>query len=563
MGISAGLAAFRDPESQVRDMTREQRVEFYSTAWNYYRNQQFSRRNGVDWTDYLAARELYKKTRLIYNPVPSIVDFYVDNIWRAARNDAFESLVTPASTKTDDKLLAAIAQLDQWGNFLAEKSKIIRYAAATGNCLVEGIDDLDRQKILHKTIWPGYVTEIQLNDTGDVLGYTLEYDVYDAAVGGTYRYKKVVTKDSFLYFKDDYSFVPDGKTAAEEPNPYGFVFAVWLRHTDDGFDYGLPACMHLDKVDEANGLGSHLHDNIHKAVESPKILSMDGEAVPIIGGTVDKKTGIITPNDPRLNWVVLKTKPGATVADLAGSLKLAEAHPYLKEMLASFSDDYPELQAASIIKENSQLSGAALERLLGPAQNRLNGVQANYNQQLTKFRQMGIAVGGFRAKNGGWQGESKQRDAFKQFDLGSYEKGDLDFLLMPSVLVQNTEAENEDLLIKKASRATSMQGLVDTQEQLSIAGYSTEKIAELESRMKPSDTENTLSEMDARLDVANKGEGIITHEDQLRIIYPNASDAEIKKKLEQFGQTEPVRNANQFPTDVIDENDNEDPQETV
>jgi hypothetical protein len=64
-------------------------------AWSYYRSYMFSRRNGESWTWYLAQREMYKHTRLIYNPVPMIVDFYVDNIWRPAQNNDFESLVTP------------------------------------------------------------------------------------------------------------------------------------------------------------------------------------------------------------------------------------------------------------------------------------------------------------------------------------------------------------------------------------------------------------------------------------------------------------------------------------
>jgi hypothetical protein len=82
-----------------------------------------------------AQREMYKHTRLIYNPVPMIVDFYVDNIWRPAQNNDFESLVTPLSPKTDEAIIEAVAQVDQWSNFLADAQKIKRYAAATGNVL--------------------------------------------------------------------------------------------------------------------------------------------------------------------------------------------------------------------------------------------------------------------------------------------------------------------------------------------------------------------------------------------------------------------------------------------
>jgi hypothetical protein len=370
---------------------------------------------------------MYKHTRLIYNPVPMIVDFYVDNIWRPAQNNDFESLVTPLSPKTDEAIIEAVAQVDQWSNFLADAQKIKRYAAATGNVLVEGIDDRDREKVFHRTVWPGFVKQLELNETGDVNSYTLEYEVLDPATKTPYRFSKVVTKDSFSYFRDDKAFVPDGKTAAKEPNPYGFVYAVWIRHTDDGADFGMPSVKNLDKVDEANSLGSHLHDNIHKDVESPKVISTDGEILPIVGATQSRDKKTLIAQDPRLNWVVFKANKGAAVFDLAGKLALADAHPYLKDLLASFTDDYPELQAAAIIKENSQLSGAALERMLTPSQNRLDGVQGGYNQQLVKLRQMQLSVGGMRINSGFWRQRTDQQKLFSPFNLQSFSRGDLNF----------------------------------------------------------------------------------------------------------------------------------------
>lgn len=493
MRATAAWKAFTDPESQVRDLTQDARQELYGHAWAYYRSQMFSRRNGMDWSTYLAQREMYKHTRLIYNPVPQIVDFYVDNIWQPSEEKAFiekyESLATPVTAKTDEKIVAAIAQIDQWSNWLSDSPKVKRYAAATGNVLIEGVDDMVRQKVYHRAIWPGYVTQIELDETGNVVSYTIEYDVYDPESKSRYRYKKIVTRDRFSYFRDDKPFIPTGKKAAEEPSPYGFCFAVWLRHTDDGSDYGFPACVDYDKVDETNSLGSHLHDNIHKAIESPKVISTDGDVLPIVGSNKanfttegGKKIVRLIPQDPRLNWVVFKTGAGASVLDLAGSLALAEANPYLKDCLASFTDDYPELQASTIIRENSQLSGAALERMLGPAQNRLNGVSPNYNQQLIKLRQMQLAVAGMRVNGGGWSGSDKQRANFKPFNLNSYVKGDLDFALKKPVLVQSTEAENEDLLSKKATRATALTGVVDEIEQLKIAGYTDDQIKEIQAR---------------------------------------------------------------------------------
>jgi hypothetical protein len=213
------------------------------------------------------------------------------------------------------------------------------------------------------------------------------------------------------------------------------------------------------------------------------LISVDGEVLPITGATgTSASGGAIVPQDPRLNWMVFKTPAGASVHDLASKLKLAEAHPYLKELLASFSDDYPELQAASVIQKNSQLSGAALERLLTPAQNRLDGAQAGYNQQLVKLRQMQIAVAGMRANGGGWQGITQQQALFRPFGLQSYQQGKLDFNLKPSVLIHETADEREDLLTKKAARGVMLQDFIDEQEVLSIAGFSEDEIKQIEKR---------------------------------------------------------------------------------
>lgn len=482
LAFSAFWSAFTDPQAELEQLRSEDRQFLYAQAWNYYRNRHFSRRDGQEWTLYLSERELYKHTRLIYNPVPQIVDFYVDNLWQPARDEEFESLVTPVVENTDSRLKNAIAQLDQWSSFLSEAQKIKRYGAATGNVLIEGIDDLEREKILHNIVWPGYVTDLQLNDTGDVQGYTLEYDVTEnAATNSRYTFKKQVDKEKVRYFRNGNPWTPPGKTAAVEELPYGFCFAVWIRQTDDGSDYGLPACHNLDKVDEINSLASHLHDCIHRGVESPKVIGANGEIVPIIGASTrtlpDGSTEIVEA-DPRLNWVVLKadsSKGAVSVSDLASNLKLAESHEYLKDAIESFTDDYPELQAASIIQKNSQLSGAALERMLTPAQNRLDGVQANWNQQLRKFRQMGIAVAGMRYNDGDWQQRTAQQRAFALFDLDSYQAGQLEFNIKRSVLVQNTASEDEELLMKQAQRAKALEGVADRREQLIVAGYTEEE----------------------------------------------------------------------------------------
>jgi hypothetical protein len=375
--------------------------------------------------------------------------------------------------ETDETIIKAVAQLDQWGMWLAEKNKIAKYTAALGSCLVEGIDDIERGKVYHKTVWAGYVKDIELNANGDVQSYAIEYEVFDHEKKRPFLFKKTVNKEEFRYFRDNQPFIPQGKTAAVEPNPYGFCFAVWMRHTDNGGSYGVPAFPNLNKIDEVNSLASHLHDNIHKEIESGKIIGVEDTAnFKILTGGTQNKDGSINETDPRLDRLLLIAKGNVSVADLSGLLKLAEAHPYLKELILSIGADYPELEYKQILKESPQMSGIALERLLTPAQNRLDGVQAYYNQQLTKLRQMQIAVGGMRANGGGWLGQTRQQQLFTPFSLNSYQQGNLDFQIKESKLISLSEAEEEELLQLKANRAKTLDGIVDKKEQLLIAGYS-------------------------------------------------------------------------------------------
>ncbi len=200
VGLSAAYRSFLSPQSSQDNFTREQRIDLYAQGWAYYHNKMFSRRDQTNWTGYLTSRELYKHTRLIYNPVTAIVDFYVDNIWQPKVNPINFALVLPVSDNTEEETINALAQLDQWTNWSSEAQKIKTYAGATGNCLVEIIDDLTRQKITQQTHWAGNVTDLELNYSGDVQQFTLEYDVADEKRKKLTAIKRLSRKKRFHIF---------------------------------------------------------------------------------------------------------------------------------------------------------------------------------------------------------------------------------------------------------------------------------------------------------------------------------------------------------------------------
>lgn len=480
IGFRAFMSAFKDPKAESDFVSSADRMEQIQIAWLYHTNKMFDR-NTADWSLYLSDRGLYKHTKLLFNPATKINGFYIDNLWANPKNDDYPNLYTPADKNTDEKVLLGIEQLDQWSNFQSEKQIIKQYAAATGSVLIELVDDPEREKILDNVVWASYVKELELNNTGDVQSYTLEYTAYDEN-NEQYLFRKEVDKEQVKYFKDDKPFAYSyGSDTIELTD--GFTPAVWIKHEDIGSLFGQPACKDFNKIDHTNSLACHLHDNIHKEIESMKVLATSGNLMPMDNRTGQSVDGKFTLPDPRLERSVLKTDDSsASILDFSGLLKLAEAHPYLADLIKSFTDDYPELQAAMIVQENTQLSGAALERLLTPAQNRLDGVQGNYNQQLKKLRQMGLAKAGARVNSGGWSQNTKQQQLFRPFSLDSYNNGEIDFSIMDAKLISETEEEREDILTKKANRSVIVQDSVDRLEQLKIQGYSEDEAIEIMGR---------------------------------------------------------------------------------
>ncbi len=483
-GFTAAYRAFLDPQSAQNNQTHSQRVDLYAQAWAYYHNRMFSRREGTNWSGYLSQRELYQHTRLIYNPVTPVVDFYVDNLWQPRINKLNPSLILSVGDGTGEEIINALAQLDQWTNWQSESTRIKTYAAATGNCLVEIIDDLTRSKITQQTHWAGNVTAIELNYGGDVQSFTLEYNVEDKSKEETYRYKKVVTKETFSYFKDDAPFVPDGKADAVEDNPYGFCPAVWIKHSDVGSTYGYPACNSFDKIDELNMLAAHAHDGFHKGIEAPQLISTDGQILPVTGSETNAD-GTLAAVDPRINWMVLKA-PNSSVSSLSGNMQLGEGRTLLDDLRASFVNDYPEMSYLQTLREVAAASGVARAIALTPAQNRLDRAAANYDQQLIKLRQMQIAIAGWRMRNG-WNALTDQQRNFTPFDLKSFESGELDFSLKRALLIEQTEDEREDLLSKRLDNAVKATGLLPLEDRIAFLGFDEEKVKEILSQLAKED----------------------------------------------------------------------------
>lgn len=452
----AGWDAFRrefaDPGQTTGSESPTSRRILFARLWAYYANTVYE--DPVTWRQYRARFGLYRAQRSIYNPTRRLVEIYAGQIYPGVLSeDGCElpdgvPLAIPLTDDTSPELKMAVAQIWQWSNWQANKSLFVRYGAIAGSVMVEVVDDLERRNITANIVWPGQVADLELDSTGNVKEYALEYAAWDDERQEQYQFRKEIDFETFRYFRNgephDYS---DDGSGFEQPNPYGFVPAVWVRHSHTGSDWGSPAIDgSLNKIDELNSLASHVHDQIHKKIAAPALLS----GVTSLRSLTDQQNRTV-PGDyqgenarvleDREDLLLIGAPAGADVKSLAGTLELADAGPYLDKLIAEIEADHPELMLYRELRQMSQVTGPGAQRLMGDAYARIIEAQATYDQQSVKLFGMSVAIAGWRLKTGAWGQTDRQRQKFAPFDLSSYARGDLDMAIAPRPIMAASQQE--------------------------------------------------------------------------------------------------------------------------
>lgn len=479
--IKSGVSAWRayaDPAETIK-RKKEERAAMYALLWHYYSNEMFDKLS-QDEQLYRSNYKLYRFIRLIYNPVRRLVEFYVSSIYPGALSEDGSMLpdgiplAIPLAKDTPDNIKVAIAQFWQWSNWQALKSVQVRYGATLGNVLIEAVDDVERGNVSVNIPWPGHVTSIKLDAAGNVKGYQLEYQTEDEE-GKLYDFRKEVDGEGFRYYRNDELY-------SESPNVYGFVPAVWIRHISNGTDYGDPAIAgSIGKIDELNGLVSHVHDQIHKAIGSPAVMWSDGPINNLFSQQKQgKTTDYVDPPKGQEDVLMLRGPANGRVETLLGDLNLSDAAIWTDKQLAEIEQDFPELAFYKELRGMSQITGPAAARLVGDVASRVIEVAASYDLQNIKLMQMVLAIGGFRANSGAWGSLNRQQQKFLPFSLDSYERGDLDFSIVPRQIITPTKTEKAQetqafwLGIKSAVDAG-----VPLEIALEEAGWTKERIAKM------------------------------------------------------------------------------------
>jgi hypothetical protein len=466
--------------------------------WAYYDNSVFD--NLAAWASYRSNYTLYRNIRSIYNPTRRLVNFYVAQVYPGVLSEDATKLpdgvaiAIPFSEDTDEKLKLAVAQFWQWSNWQSNNKLMVRYGGATGSALVEVVDNVERGKITTAVRWPGLLADrakddgpsLILDDVGNVKFYALQYEATDEK-GDTYTYHKEVSQETIIEYRDE-------KITSQEDNPYGFVPAVWCKHIDEGWGvdgegiYGAPAIAGaIGKIDELNGLASHVHDHVDLLIDSPGIVSSDGGV-----GKIGEQANAIKANRSvaqdefssvgataalrTLRRLLLKAPKGATWVPLTGNLQPEQVIPAMEHVLTEIEHDFPELGMYQELRKMSQVTGPGAARMMGDVYSRVLEVASNYDQQSIKLFQMSAAIGGFRYRENreGWRARTEAQAKFAPFDLESYARGDLNMAIMPRPLIPMTEDDTITLIGKRLDNATKAQKIFNDDKVLELAGISDE-----------------------------------------------------------------------------------------
>lgn len=508
MATLAATSEFRrvwsDPHSMATRDRYEAQVSLYEYRWHLYQNSVFD--DAAVWFAYRRKYGLYRYIRPIYNPVRRLVDFYAGIVYPGVlaadgkRLPDGTPLAIPLANDTDPQLREAIGQLWQWSNWQTNKNLLVRYGAALGDVLVEVVDEVDRGKVTFDIVWPGLVTDLRLDSTGNVKAYAIEYDAEDEE-GKAYTYRKEVDDELISEYRDGELYQYDESIDAERINPYGFAPAVWVKHTDVGGQHGQPAVRNVGKIDELNEIASHAHDRAHAVLSSPILFAGEG-----VSGLTDSALeakrpatqDMSNPQAGRESVKVLKAGAGGSVHSV--QLPEGEALNYINKLLSEVEQDHPEIVMYNQLRQMSEVTGPAAERLIGDTAALVTEARSNYDTQSIKLFQMAIAVAGWRAGTGAWgRNLTRQQQAFLPFDLVSYERGDLDVEIMPRPLIPQaplTPDERRALMEQGDRNYTPRAKVIEA-----LGGDAEEdiRLIEQEQAAQPAPIVQTVDELTARL----------------------------------------------------------------
>jgi hypothetical protein len=430
-------------------LTAETLDQRYDAYWSLVDGQAFiqlfGRRQGV-----FKDQRVYRNTRLIYSHAPLVSDFYAAHTYMGQLATDGKRLpdgsrgaipVDPqtGNTTTDEALLKAVSQWWNRCNWQDGMSLRPMYVSALGDGLTELVDDPDRHGVWPQFVWPGYVSDIELDAVNNLQAYTVEHSAERKTGKGIERFtfKRIMTKESFAYFRDGVPWDAYGE-GNEVPNPYGFLPAIWDRYKKAPRSVrGISALSPMRQaLYELNSTFSHGMDYQRKAFGAPIVIkgSTGASASQVIGPTRQTDPAAMA---EQVSFMEVEATGGIEqlTFDVGKTLDM------LKEVKNGILEVNPEANFYPQLRAMSTLTGPGAERALGDAVSRANLFRSGMDIQTVKLQQMAVAISGWRLNTGAWKNPTPRDEAFRPFGLDSYARGELDMTILDRPVIPETREE--------------------------------------------------------------------------------------------------------------------------
>lgn len=487
---SASMAAYKAFQSKYTTSDQQQLQNFmsidarrlrYSIFGAMYENSAYD--SVHSWVQSLKTdKGLYKYIRPIYNPSYRIGEFWKAKLLGGELDpQAGDGITVPSCLPIlteNEELRPAIAQIWQWSNWQIKKDVFGLWTPILGDGVLKIVDDPLREKVFIKWVHPSRLKEAELDDYGNVKGYTLEYerpDPRDNRSTGTVTYKEVATRDGdnvhYATYLNGGLYVWDDNEVAEWDVPYGFVPMVVLQHNDVGLDFGWSE-LHpgLPKFREIDDQASKLNDQIRKVVEAPFLLAgvQDPSTAKTIKGTTQTRTTEKPQPERAQQKYLYSNDANAKAHSLVANLDIVGVVKNIGELLKEFERDYPELRV-DLANATGDISGRALRINRSPAVAKVMQRRPNYDNAIVRIQQMAISIGGYR-----------QYENFEKFTLDSFFDKKLDHSIGPRPVFENDpmdKLEEEGTFLDNVKKAKDVG--IPLPVYLKQQGWSEEKISDI------------------------------------------------------------------------------------
>lgn len=448
----------------------------YDIFWSLYENTAY--RSIHSWSKKMKADYgLYRHVRNIYNPTYRLASFWQTHLMGGLLDPTAgdgQSAPSALPIETDSKpLRGALARLWRDSNWQVNKDILTLYGSLMGDVALKICDDTERGYVYLEVVHPGTVSEVVLDQQGNVKAYEITEARADPRPKSsrTVTYKETVTRDGdltvFSTFLDGQPFAWNEAQGAEWSEPYGFVPLVMVQHNNVGKQFGWSE-LHpgLSKFREADDQASLLNDQIRKTVNP--IPFFTGMNKPGSTPTATPSTPTAgRPEPAREEIPALYAPAGADVKYVVAPLNIADTLANIKSILEEVERDYPELQV-DIWNAGGDASGKALRVARQRSESKVGQRRPNYDDGLRRAQQMAVAIGG-------WRGYAD----YASFDLESYKAGDLEHNIgkRPVFAVDPLDdLEREQMFWQVAGQVKTAGGLGALTAWLKRQGWSDEDI---------------------------------------------------------------------------------------